>query len=147
MKKSTTRRRRRPQPSPGGFVAPTKDQVIRAEGRLHEAEPQVQVAIPVLRKHFNKLKSAQPGDWLYTVREIGQDFNRYLRYPINKVTPRQKTIYIQPLEKMNETFLEMLGVYCQAFFFGCEVKVCKKVINIKKVKGVASRINENTDCK
>ena len=52
---------------------------------------------------------------------------------LNKFEPQNRnTIYIQPLEAIDDKFLELLKSFCQIYYLGAQVQI-KKVLDIKKL--------------
>ena len=69
----------------------------------------------------------QPGEWLYEHEEEGQTFDAYKGQMHNVVDQQRNTIYIKPLESMDEGFLKHLKAYCECFFHPMKIKVGKKL--------------------
>ena len=85
----------------------------------------------------------ETGDWLSSQNEFGQTFNQFISSKINKPSLTRKKIYINPLQKMSDTFLKNCILYCQNFFYPLEIKLLN-ICDINKLN-IESRINEYTD--
>ena len=85
----------------------------------------------------------EEGDWLSSQNEFGQTFSQFISSKINKPSLTRKKIYINPLQKMSDTFLKNCILYCQNFFYPLEIKLLN-ICDINKLN-IESRINEYTD--
>jgi len=88
--------------------------------------------------YHTPVSTPKEGDWLYSQKECGQTFSQFLSDGNNKVSPNRKTIYINPLQNMDQQFLNNCLLYCQSFFYPMQVKI----INIASLKSlhIESRI-------
>lgn len=115
----------------------TKETLEKALGKVEKPVEKV-----VLSDHdFIIMKDIKEGEWLDCYLEEGQTFEQYNSY--NKITKKRKYIYILQFDDFDEKSpsLDLIQKYIKAFYFGMEVKVLEKKVNISKVN---SRINPNT---
>ena len=91
---------------------------------------------------FEPMGKPQPGEWLYEHEEEGQTFDAYKGQMHNVVDQQRNTIYIKPLESMDEGFLKHLKAYCECFFHPMKIKVGKK---LESTKQITKRVNPYTE--
>ena len=125
------------------FKVPDEKLRLNAVGSLAGTHIKMKKALQVILPLFYPIPEPGPSDWLWEHDEDGQTYDTYKTLPINWIKPPKNVIYIQALEKeISPEFIGKLRKFCQAFYFGVEVKI-KKSIDVEKL-GVTKRINDYT---
>ena len=125
------------------FKVPDKNTRLRAIGQISNLpENSLKKILSTADNYHTPVSTPKEGDWLYSQKECGQTFSQFLSDGNNKVSPNRKTIYINPLQNMDQQFLNNCLLYCQSFFYPMQVKI----INIASLESlhIESRINEYT---
>lgn len=98
---------------------------------------------------FQNITIHSDSDWIPAHPEDPQDFESFYRDPYRKIpSASQKTIYIQTIGSFGdagvqtEQYVEWLRDYCQAFFYGLNVKLLPPVSVAQT--GCSFRINSNS---
>ena len=123
------------------FKVPDKSTRLKAIGQITNLpENSLKKILTTADNYHNPVSTPKEGDWLYSQSESGQTFSQFLSNNPNKIAPNRKTIYINPLQTMDQTFLNNCLLYCQAFFYPMKVVF----INIATLKSlnIEHRINE-----
>ena len=85
-------------------------------------------------------------DWLSSQNETGQSLKKYMNGGphISWINPRCKTISIFLIDDtIDDETAELLKIYCEAFFLGCDVKVIKQGDQIEETtRGGAKRVKK-----
>ena len=103
------------------FKVPDKSIRIRAIGPLSDLPENILKKILSSADNYHKpVPIPSESDWLYSHSESGQTFSQFLSRNNNKQLGNRKTIYINPLQKMEDNFLKNCLLYCRAFFFSYE---------------------------
>jgi archaemetzincin len=124
------------------FKVPDKNTRINAIGQISNLpNNSLKKILKTADDYHSPVSQPKEGDWLYSQKESGQTFSKFLSEG-NKVAPNRRTIYINPLQTMDQQFLNNCLLYCQSFFYPMSVKL----INIASLKSlhIESRINEYT---
>lgn len=124
------------------FVPPTSEKINAALGKFNPKEAENEEYLRSLMKLFDPIPKPGRSDWLAEHAEYGQTYEQFARGIYTRVSKRQKTIYLQPLEK--EISTEMLSTFekfLSAYFPDMIIKV-NAYIDLEKEKSVASRIND-----
>ena len=125
-------------------VYQNKDTRIKALGSLTNISSNSLKKILTTGESYHKpMPYPEEGDWLSSQNEFGQTFSQFISSKINKPSLTRKKIYINPLQKMSDTFLKNCILYCQNFFYPLEIKLLN-ICDINKLN-IESRINEYTD--
>ena len=125
-------------------VYQNKDTRIKALGSLTNISSISLKKILTTGESYHKpMPYPEEGDWLSSQNEFGQTFSQFISSKINKPSITRKKIYINPLQKMSDTFLKNCILYCQNFFCPLEIKLLN-ICDINKLN-IESRINEYTD--
>lgn len=118
-----------------------------ALGTFPKTEEKLAKAYANIATLFSTLPKPKPGEWLYEHKEAGQTFDQFYTSGFHQVTPKQKTIYIQPLEtEVGPDMLEVFQKFLTAYFPGMSIKI-NDYINVEKEREFESRINEYTNKK
>ncbi len=128
------------------FKVPDEKQRLSAVGSLAGTPIRMKKALQVVIPLFNPISKPEPSDWLWEHDEDGQTYDVYKTYPINWIKPPKNVIYIQALEKRIEgEFIGKLKEFCEAFYYGVEVKI-RKSVDVDSL-GIKNRINDYTNNK
>ena len=126
------------------FKVPDKNTRIEAIGPITNLPENTLKKILSSADNYHKpIPIPNEGDWLYSYNEKGQTFSQFLSDNNNKELGNRKTIYINPLQKMEENYLSNCLLYCKAFFYPMKVEI----VNFASLKSlnIDSRINEETN--
>ena len=126
------------------FKVPDKKKRIEAIGPISNLpENTLKKILSSADNYHNPVSTPSENDWLHNQSENGQTFSQFLSDNSNKKLGNRKTIYINPLQKMEENFLKNCLLYCKAFFYPMKVEI----VNLASLKSlhIESRINEYTN--
>ena len=124
------------------FQVPNKSQRLQAIGPINNL-PKTSIMYKILstaENFHNPCPTPNENDWLFSHNEPGQTFSRFINSNYNKITPQRKTIYINPLQNMDQNFLNCLLYFCKAFFFPLNVELIK-IQSLNSLK-ISNRIND-----
>ncbi len=93
------------------FTPPNADERRHAIGDTHALPPPLQRALDPAA--FEPIRAPGPSDWLANHSEPGQNFDAFVRSRPNRPTAQRRTIYLQPLGKLE---VGPLKEFTQAFF-------------------------------
>ena len=126
------------------FKVPDKKKRIEAIGPISNLpENTLKKILSSADNCHNPVSTPNENDWLYNQSENGQTFSQFLSDNSNKKLGNRKTIYINPLQKMEDNFLKNCLLYCKAFFYPMKVEIVN-LASLKSLK-IESRINEYTN--
>ena len=67
-------------------------------------------------------------DWIASVKNKGESFQKYVEYKPNLVNEQRQTICIQPLdETITKGFMEVCKKFIEAFYYGVKVEILKAI--------------------
>ena len=123
------------------FKVPDRNARLNAIGSIANLpQNSLKKILSTADNYHNPVSTPKPGDWLYSQSESGQTFSQFTSEMMSILQQNRKTIYINPLQPMDQTFLNNCLFYCQSFFYPMNVKL----INLASLKSlhIESRINE-----
>ena len=126
------------------FKVPDKNERIDAIGPISDLpENTLKKILSSADNYHNPVPTPSKDDWLSEHSEKGQTFSQFLSVNSNKNLDKNKTIYINPLQKMEDNFLKNCLLYCRTFFYPMKMEI----INLASLKSlnIESRINEETN--
>jgi hypothetical protein len=100
------------------FTPPTRVQQLAAIGPTMGLPQPLQRALEP-RGDFLPISEPQPSDWLANHTEVGQTFDQFTRSLPNHPDNQRSKLYIQPLDRFNESdgpALDQLRRFTTAFF-------------------------------
>jgi archaemetzincin len=100
------------------FTPPTRAQQLAAIGPTMGLPQPLQRALEP-RGDFLPISEPQPSDWLANHTEVGQTFDQFTRSLLNHPDNQRSKLYIQPLDRFNESdgpALDQLRRFTTAFF-------------------------------
>ena len=125
------------------FKVPNKKERLNAIGPLTNSKSKSLTKIlSTADDYHSPISPPENGDWLSSQKERGQTFSQFMSEWGNSVNKNRQTIYINPLQKMDQNFLDSLLLYCQSFFYPMKLKL----INLSSLASlkVEHRINKYT---
>ena len=80
----------------------------------------------IVSKFHERMTIENKFEWIPAMLEQPQSFEEYKKSAFNIIYETRKTIYILPLDStITEEFLESCKNYCEAFYYGMNVKILK----------------------
>lgn len=75
---------------------------------------------------FSPKEIHDESDWIPSVKNKGESFDKYVEYKPNLITEQWQTICIQPLDKtITIEFMQICKKFIEAFYYGVKVEILK----------------------